>query len=333
MKPSIRLLLLVVVSLALVCTALLFLLDKGPSGHERQDSARTIEERSTRSQPAPAIAMATNQPAREIGQANSGQGRDTAVVEPLAAAIGKGTAQDFESRLEAISRLGLSLRQEEISKLYDYLRDTTEEGNLLPGQTYALKNDIMNVLRLQKTPPEDLTKVLCDLRQDEAQPLVIRDYALQHLAPWYSSVDEEQRSQIVDELSGAAGDAKQSYAGTALLGLERVRQENADAKLPPIGGMVLALIADASANLLARITAVQLSGTLRIPEAAEVVANLAFDPNAPPTLRIAATRALGGFQGKELRVRLQQASLGEDPRLRVAAVSALRTMAESQTER
>lgn len=242
----------------------------------------------------------------------------------IATAVGKGDARDFRSRLDALARLDKDLSEEAIQMLYAYLRDPAEESDLRPGQAFALKNEILNVLRDQKTAPPTLTRVLTALCKDESQPLVIRDYALQHLAPWYLKIDATQREQVVLALTDAAQEINQSYAGTALLALDRIRREQSPSSdLPALDSLVLELLNQPTANLLARISAVQLSGDLHIQSASESLETMARDEQAPPTLRIAATRALGGMESPNVPDFLQGLLRTDDSRLAMAAQAAL----------
>jgi hypothetical protein len=255
---------------------------------------------------------------------SAGLQHSTNALSPLiATAVGQSDGRDFASRLDAVSRLGSHLSLEKRAALYSYLRNSSEENWLRPGQSFALKNDILNKLREQATPPQELTSVLLKLFGDESQPLVMRDYALQHLAPWYSRVDAPQQKQILEQLRAASNETTQTYAGTALLALDRLARENPEADLPPFSNGVLRLIEDATANLLARITAVQLSGHIGLAEAQHAVEAIVGDHGQPKTLRIAAVAALGGFRGNEAHALLLTAARGFDEPLKVAAVSAL----------
>jgi HEAT repeat protein len=92
---------------------------------------------------------------------------------------------------------------------------------------------------------------------------------------------------------------------------------------------VVPLIEDDSANLLARITAVQLSGQLGIQESREAVRGIATNPSVPPTLRIAGLAALARL-GKEQDVAiLEQTITSGDDRLQLGAASALKRLKEA----
>ena len=207
-------------------------------------------------------------------------------------AAGRGLATDFKSRLDAIGRLGCHLAASDLAVLYRYLLDPANEPGLLPGQSYALKNDVLNALRAQSQPPPDLARLLIGLYRSGAQPAVMRDYALQHMAPWYSRADAGERADLTATLEAASRDFSQSRAGTALLALVRIQRENPTACVNPVNNQVFALLHDDGANLCPRITAAQLCGLLRIVSAAPDLAELAMDRRQPPILRLAAAASL-----------------------------------------
>lgn len=241
----------------------------------------------------------------------------------LATAVGKAQQQHFHTRLAAIDQLGSHLTAGERQALYAYLRDPAEESQLRPGQSFALKNDVLNLLREQAIPPPELTDVLIELFRDASQPLVMRDYALQHLAPWYAKAGPAGGERIVAELQTAASEISRSYAGTALIGWHRIRQENPRAELPPLTQEVLHVVEAESANLLARIAAVQLTGELAIEQGREAVRRIAADASQPPTLRMAAIGALGKAGTEQDGALLARLAVEPDERLQQAAAAAL----------
>lgn len=259
------------------------------------------------------------------GLSGNVQSAAVAQVSPaVLAAIGMGEPS-FQDRLKAITQFGHELSSGERAALYTYVRSTTNEMWLHPGQSFALKNEILNSLLEQKNAPPDLTDFLISLKQDAAQPLVLQDYALQQMAPWYPKASAPDKQRITGQLESAAREADKSYAGTALLALQRIEQENPGVRFASITNSVMELIRDESANLLARITAVQLSGQMDLPdEAREMVRRIASDTSAPETLRISAVGSLRSAADQDTRAFLKTLSDGSDRRLRLAAASALK---------
>ena len=197
-------------------------------------------------------------------------------------AAGRGLATDFESRLDAIGRLGCHLAASDLAVLYRYLLDPADEPGLLPGQSYALKNDVLNALRAQSQPPPDLARLLIGLYRSGAQPAVMRDYALRHMAPWYSRADAGERADLTATLEAASRDFSQSRAGTALLALVRIQRENPTACVNPVNNQVFALLHDDGANLCPRITAAQTLRPAAHRQRGPRPGGLAMDHRRPP---------------------------------------------------
>lgn len=322
MKPPLRLILLAVLAL-LVALGVVLLPWQTPkqSRSERRIDQNTVP--TTKDSPE-ATAVVGSEARRATNDVPlRGATANVRIPEAVATAVGKGNIHDFRARLDTVGQLGTDLAPEALSAAYAYLRNPAEESDLKPGQSFALKNELLNVLREQRQAPAELTRLLLDIRHDEAQPFVMRDYALQHLAPWFARAGADEQRQILIEFQAAAAETHQSYAGTALLALHRVRQEQASAEVPSLSEPILKLLGDPSANLLARITAVQLSGSLGLSESAPIVASLAFDESVAPSLRTAAIRAAGALDPSGAEDRLRKTSTSEDPRFRSAAKAAL----------
>jgi hypothetical protein len=213
----------------------------------------------------------------------------------VATAVGRGLTRDFESRLDAIGRLGRHLAESEVAVLYRYLLDPADEPGLQPGQSYALKNDILNALRDQTLPPPELTRLLVSLYGSTNQPVVLRDYALQHIAPWYARAGASERAELIATLEAASRERAQGYAGTALIALVRVQQENATACASSLTNQIIEILHDSAANLCARITAVQLCGRLNLTSTSPYLLGLAANRRQPPTIRLAASASLAGL--------------------------------------
>jgi hypothetical protein len=241
----------------------------------------------------------------------------------LAAAIGQAKERDFRTRLHAVGQLGSSLPLGEREVLYQHVRDHSEDKWLRPGQGFALKNDILNLLCEQQETPSELVDFLIALWRDTAQPIPMRDYALQHFAPLFPKVSKEQQARLVKELQAAASQTAESYAGTALLTSTQIQQENPSAGVPSLADEIRQIIDNPAANLLTRIAAVQLSGELNMREMRESCRGIAEDPSQPKTLRLAAIGTLGiigaNDEGSGLETIRERA---EEP-LRTAATAAL----------
>ena len=268
-----------------------------------------------------AIVPRTNSVVRS--DAASVQSSPNALRPLLAAAIGQAKDRDFRTRLRAIGQLGSSLPLGEREVLYQHVRDHSEDKWLRPGQAFALKNDILNLLSEQQEVPSELVDFLLALWRDTAQPITIRDYALQHFAPLFPKVAQEQQAQLVTELQAAASETAQSYAGTALLTLTQIQQENPSGGVPFPADEIRQIVDDPAANLLVRITAVQLTGELSLRDLASSVNRIVGDQTEQKTLRVAAVAALGRLGGEQGAATLQRIQQEDEERLAVASASAL----------
>jgi hypothetical protein len=271
--------------------------------------------------------LATNSPtpgSQAAIQASTDSLRPTVV-----AAIGRTEQRDFRTRLRAIGQLGVSLDFGERQVLYEHVRDRSDDKWLRPGQGFALKNEILNVLCEQQETPPELVDFLVTLWRDASQPIPIRDYAVQHFAPLFSKTNEAQQRRITEELMSAAAEVDESYAGTALITLNRIEQENWSSSLGGWRIQVPQLLDNPVANLSARIAAVQLSGELNLQETTGAVRGIVLDDTQATTLRVAAIAALGRLAGEEHAQVLERIKADTDKRLRFAAESALQRLGTS----
>lgn len=196
-------------------------------------------------------------------------------------------------RLKAVHGLGPSLTRNPIAILTVFLKQPppATESNLEGWR--ALKNDLLNVLRHQTSPPSGLTDLLIAMHRDPAQDRVLRDYALQHLVVWYEQGAPDSpdgRGKIRAVLQEAA-QGNDSLAGTALLGLHRLSASDSEGEAPPINDLALNLVRSAATDPAARITAVAICAERGLVEALPDIATLA-DSTASEPLRLAATTAL-----------------------------------------
>jgi hypothetical protein len=239
----------------------------------------------------------------------------------------------FAERLEAVKQLGAKLTSEEIKALYDYL--------LMPNSATAaghrseelLRNNLMNRLAEQETLPADFAKVLIRIYNDRRQDAVIRDYAVQHLSAAYARLNDQEQTNAMEAFWQATKERDSSIAGTALLALTQITSESAPAAASPthlasvnkLAQTVVAVAENDNSGELARITAVSLCGRLHLVEALPITNSLVDSAESIP-LRIAAIAALGDFGSPAAKAALERLSVNSDPRLKMAAGSALRRL-------
>ncbi|MCW5553212.1 MAG: hypothetical protein KIS67_13765 [Verrucomicrobiae bacterium] len=169
----------------------------------------------------------------------------------------------------------------------------------------ALKNDILNVLRMQNSPPPGFTDTLISIWSNPAQDVVLRDYALQHLFVWYEqgALDAaDARTEIEDTLFGAACQFN-SLAGTALLGLHRLSAADPAFSHGEINRLALRLIQSPATDLATRITAIQICAERGLKEALPAIEAVAQASDCVP-LRLSASAATTRLSGEERDWRL-----------------------------
>jgi len=113
--------------------------------------------------------------------------------------------------------------------LYTFLKEHVpgDDGQL--GQ--VLKNALLDKLCQMEPPPAGLLDLLTQIFQDAGQNIVLRDYAVQHLAAFYrqmasapgvdSQTSSDELSQARQVLWAAVNETDSSISGSAMLGLVR----------------------------------------------------------------------------------------------------------------
>ena len=162
-----------------------------------------------------------------------------------------------------------------------------------------LKNDILNALREQQTPPAGFTQLLIGRYRDSGQDLVMRDYAIQHLVLWYDhgAPNAAERADIRALLTESAA-ASGPVAGTALLGCHRLSQNDPAFETGAIDQLALQLAKSAGTDNATRLTAIQVCAERRLKAALPAIIPLANTTNCIP-LGIAAAAALKSLNDEQ----------------------------------
>jgi hypothetical protein len=194
------------------------------------------------------------------------------------------------------------------------------ESNLAVLQ--LIKNDLINALMDQSSPPEQLTSVLIETYQDQEQDYITRDYAIQHLVTWFErGVTQPQRERIRETLMRAMNE-NSSMGGTALLGVARLSRADVFFDRSRIRKRAVEMASQQETDLAARITAIQVCADLGAREAVPVFRLLAVTSN-PMALRISAISALGTLGSAQDFLTLAPMAAGKDRNLDPALHSAL----------
>jgi len=220
--------------------------------------------------------------------------------------------------VELVNSLPNNLSSTERQALYDFLRHGPNDS-----YHYAVKNDIINVLRNQAEPPPELTDILLELYQDKNQDKVVRIYALQHMRPWYR-MQSQKDPRIKEAFFSALDEPDTEFAGTALLAMRYLSKDQEGFDAQEIAGKAWKLAENADANLLSRISAIQVASTLtgKTGDGSRYV-QYATSGNAMP-IRLASIAAIGVSGDRTQLEFLSQIAANEPEPLNSAAKNAMK---------
>jgi hypothetical protein len=219
--------------------------------------------------------------------------------------------------------------------LLDFALGAPPAGTSL-GQWHGIVNECFNILRRPDCGAASFSDRLISVVGDESADPVIRDYSIQHLRAYYSDNDPLAsrendpvvRKRIENTILGAARRTGESWSGTALLALDHMLLECAEEPIPPsfsgvdVDGMVISLATNSEANMLARISAIQLCAERDLPAVLPALRALVTDAGVDASLRLSAVAALGVLGEKSDLDLLEPLVTGTDSQLVYAAVPA-----------
>jgi hypothetical protein len=237
----------------------------------------------------------------------------------------------YSQRMDAIEMITGKLTDADREALYTFLgkRSGLDDGQL----EQVLKNRLLDVLCALNPPPPGLLDLLTQIYHDSGQNVVLRDYAVQHVAAFYqqleisTDVDPQDKStglaQAQKILWEALSETGSSIAGTALLGLVRLSRESPqefDQKQMAEAAEQMAGLA--AAGELTRVTAFQMCAQLNVQDALPVI-KAAVQDGQTMAVRISAIGALGDLGGSEEIPLLNDILQGNEQRLKLPAQTAL----------
>ena len=204
-------------------------------------------------------------------------------------------ASRYQRRDAALRALAADrdLPAEDVLALLEYV--CGHDGDLRVERAAALKNDVLNLLRRQRRPPEELADVLVGMLEDGGYADVELDYAVQHLGALVDSVrDAACLARIRAVLSATAARTDRPFAGTALYALADDRRADAvpDGRMR-LRRLTVALVRKADAHAVARVAAILLAGQKGYSEVRPDLRRLLSGPVRDVPLALAAVGTLG----------------------------------------
>ncbi len=276
--------------------------------HQR---TRTLPPVAVQTAPAPVATPARTTPAapsyawHPLAETNT-NAPDQEEMDQLVALI-VNSAADYPARLNAAKQLPARLSAAALKQLYTFLQQSDPADAKQLNQ--VLKNEVMDYLCDLAPPPEGLLALLSQIYQDHGQDEVIRDYAVQHVVAFYQQAGgdagmdtQEQKLELAtarELLWSATTETDDSIGGTALLGLLHLSQQGwSGVDAQQLATTALKVAGDGGAGELARITALQVCGSLNTGDALAVVLG-AVQSGGTLSIQISALGALGALGGKD----------------------------------
>ncbi len=234
---------------------------------------------------------------------------------------------DVFQRLESIHAMRRLLNAEEVQAFYAFLLGRHEEDEKQLG--HVLKNDLMDALLQQEPLPPGLEEMLAQVYRDRDQHVVLRDYAVQHLATLHEQLEalsaaadaQAGQRRIQQVLWEALAETDSSIAGTALLGLSRLADAHREIYREKVGAAALQLATAGNASDVTQMTAMQVCARLGVRAALPLLVETAQTGNV--AVKISAIGALGALGTPAELDLLERIVAGQDEHLKPAAAGAL----------
>ena len=235
------------------------------------------------------------------------------------------TSNRYEARNDALRSIARrrNLPEKDVAALVAYLR--SKDNALRPERIAALKNDVMNLLRNQESPPKGLTEALIAMFRSGKHPPAVLDYCIQHLGAMQGEItDDSLRHRIREIFVFAARQTRQPYVGTALYSLAENTHASQSQK-NELKRLTVALCKQGS-HPVARVSAIQLAGERGYKEILPILRETLSSSRRDAVLDIVSIGSLG-LLGDESDLELLS-KFSSDTRRAVAVKAAIKRIKE-----
>jgi len=241
---------------------------------------------------------------------------------------------EYQRRLKAVHALDARLTSEEIKVLMAFLRSPVEaDTSLDPLSINSIKNEVMDLLIQQEPLPPDLGKELASMSADPSLDSGIRDYSVQHFAPYFKArwgsgeVDTESPDyqEIMRGYDQAVRMTNTSLQGTALIGLYALSEEYKSIDRQNVEKLAFQMANDPGNFVNTRVTAIQLCGRMGLKEILPT-ARIEAQSGETVQLRMSAIATLGDLGDKNDAALVEALALENDARIQTAAKSSLKRL-------
>ncbi len=159
-----------------------------------------------------------------------------------------------------------------------FLGRTAPPRGMALGQWHAHVNRLMQGITFRDPPPPGLTDVLIGLVSKNDQDPVVRSYAIQHLTlTWYRRASAADRERIRDALRQSTTQPNGATAATALLAMERLREEVDAFSAEETGRAALRIVGNAGFSDMTRAAALHVAAKATPAAARDEAARLRRD--------------------------------------------------------
>lgn len=218
-------------------------------------------------------------------------------------------------RFKSIHRLrSMDLPATEARRLLDYLADPNRDtGNMSKAATYVLVNNLLAVFHGNQTLIDDYLRVSRSVISDIAQDEVVRDYTLQGISRAFDNATIEQARLISGILWENVDQVDTSLAGTALLGLNRIRTGGAlpDPEIADLIQAVVGHIESSNSGERTRISAMQVAAQMSLVDSVPAIENAFYSDDSTSAEKVSALAALSILEPPRCNQLLQVAVLSE----------------------
>lgn len=241
---------------------------------------------------------------------------------------------EYQRRLKAVHALDARLTPEEIKVLMAFLRSPVDaDTSLDPLSINSIKNEVMDLLIQQEPLPQDLGKELVSLADDPSLDSGIRDYSVQHFAPYFKArwgsgdVDTESPDyqEIMQGYDQAVRMTNTSLQGTALIGLYSLSEDYKAIDRQNVEKLAFQIGNDPGNFVNTRVTAIQLCGRMGLKEILPT-ARVEAQSGETIQLRMSAIATLGDLGDKNDAALVEALALEKESRIQTAAQSALKRL-------
>lgn len=227
--------------------------------------------------------------------------------------------QPWQQRIDLLRReLANECGEREIRYLYELLAKEAPKGEL-PEHGYLIANEMMEQVLRNDVDARRFSSHLLDLLQDTHQPLVIRDYAVQHLVAWLNPRLQQDRanpsgkapvtfqhppeitSQVLKSLVDATTNTeleRTTIPGTTLMMLVDLARDPGDvdcrSTITALEPWLARALEDGSTlGTPVRVSAVQAAGFVAPEKFRPALRRIAYQENGQSSLRLPSIAALG----------------------------------------